>query len=102
MAISISGVVAQGYGLGMRSCGEFAHAYASNPAVAEDIYFTWAQGFMSALNLDAVANRRPYRVINGNDMATHKIEIRSYCDAHPLVAYSSAVFALYSRLPAAR
>jgi hypothetical protein len=104
LLITVNGseVAAQGYGVGMRSCGEFARAYAANPAVAEDVYFTWAQGFMSGLNLDAVENRRPYRVINGNDMASQKIEIRSYCDAHPLATYSQSVFALYSSLPAMR
>ncbi len=50
----------------MLSCGEFTKAYASNPGLVEDAYFTWAQGFMSGLNLEAVASGRPYRVINGD------------------------------------
>ena len=75
--------------------------YIVNPSATEDIYFTWAQGFMSGLNLDAVANRRPYRFINGNDMLAQKIEICSYCDAHPLAQYVAAVVDLYNRLPPA-
>jgi hypothetical protein len=94
-------VDAQGYGVGLRSCAEFAKDYSLVGERAEDVYFTWAQGFMSGLNLDAVANRRPYRLINGNDMATQKIQIRSYCEAHPLVQYVAAVVDLYSRLPPA-
>jgi hypothetical protein len=42
-----------GYGDGMDSCAVFAQEYAANPDAAENVYFTWAQGFMSGLNLEA-------------------------------------------------
>ena len=34
-------------GAGARTCGEFAEAYRKNPALAEQAYFTWAQGFLT-------------------------------------------------------
>jgi hypothetical protein len=43
--VATSQVEAQGYGVGMRSCSEFANAYAVNPTAVEDIYFTWRAGF---------------------------------------------------------
>jgi hypothetical protein len=88
-----------GYGLGMDSCAVFAQKYGANPDVAESLYFTWAQGFMSALNLEASANGKVYRIINGNDMSNQKMLIRSYCNEHPLTQYVAAVLDLYERFP---
>jgi hypothetical protein len=90
-----------GYGVGMRSCGEFAKLYAANPAT-EDIFFTWAQGFMSGLNLESVTNYQMYRDISGTDMTSHKIQIRGYCDSHPLAQYVGAVLDLYKSFPIKR
>src|SRR5258706_16471380 len=94
--------IGQGYDLGMRSCGEFAKAYAANPAIAEDLYFTWAQGFISSLNLNSVPNTHVYRDINGDDIQAHKAHIRAYCDAHPLAQYVAAVLDLYGTFPPKR
>jgi hypothetical protein len=51
---------------------------------------------MSGLNLAALANKIPYKDINGNDMESHKIYIRTCCDAHPLAPYYGAVVDLYN------
>jgi len=51
----------QGYGLGMDTCGEFAKSYAANPKVTEGIYFAWAAGFMTGLNMMAVVDKMPWR-----------------------------------------
>jgi hypothetical protein len=100
-SISIADEQGQSYGLGSNSCAEFARSYAADPSVTDDLYFTWAQGFMSGLNLSAIAYKVPYRKIDGSNMLGQKIQIRSYCDAHPLVAYAVAVFDLYQSFPAA-
>ncbi len=89
----------QSYGIGTHSCGEFAKSYVANPTVTEDLYFTWAQGSMSGLNLAALGNNFPYRDLNGEDMISHKTYIRTYCDAHPLSANAMAVITLYSSFP---
>jgi opacity protein-like surface antigen len=106
-AVAISGGAraadpGQGYGLGMESCAQFAKAYADNPTVTEDLYFTWAQGFMSGLNLEALANNMSYRVLNGTEMAAQKVQIRSYCDRHPLAQYAMAITNIYNGFPSAR
>ncbi len=90
---------ANGYGLGIDSCAVFAKKYTANPEVAESVYFTWAQGFMSGLNFVATANGSVYRVITGSDMTTQKADIRSYCEAHPLTQYVGAVIDLYQSFP---
>ena len=58
----------QGYGLGMHSCSEFARSYAANPSVTEDLYFTWAQGFMSGLNLMLQVNSSRARNLSHSGM----------------------------------
>lgn len=83
----------------MRSCTDFAKDYAAYAGKAEDIYFTWAQGFMSALNLNLSANQGVYRVIDGAAMPTYKIQIRSFCDGHPLAPYAAAIMDLMASLP---
>jgi hypothetical protein len=101
-ASSFHGVAgAQGYGVGTHSCAEFAKLYTSNPSVAEDIFFTWAQGFMSGLNASSWAEIGTYRSIEGtpSEMAALKIRVRSYCDVHPLAQYVSAVLDVYNSLP---
>jgi hypothetical protein len=61
-----------------------------------------AQGFMSAMNAEAIAHSRPFRLIEGRQAAAHKLAIRSYCDAHPLAQYAQAVVDLYNSLPPSR
>src|SRR5208282_6818979 len=90
---------APGYGVGMHSCAEFAQAYAADPTTAEDLYFSWAQGFMSGVNLAYVTSTGSYRYINGNEMLSQKSFIRSYCDAHPQAQYSLAVMDLLNSFP---
>lgn len=90
----------QGYGLGVHSCAEFASAYKAQPAIAENLYFAWAEGFMSGLNLSAAANNRPSRRLASINMESAKIQIRDYCDGHPLSQYAGAVVLIYGGLPA--
>jgi hypothetical protein len=96
-----SAVFGQGLGPGMQSCGEFSRAYATNPTVTEDLFYTWAQGFMSALNLSFVSTTGAYRFIDPNGMAGYKLRLRVYCDAHPPSSYVQAVMDLYNSLPPA-
>jgi hypothetical protein len=89
----------QGVGPGMNSCAQFARAYLSSPATAEDAYFLWAADLMSGLNALFQERTGRYRDFSHADIAKEKLRIRSYCDAHPLAQYVSAVFALYETLP---
>ncbi len=89
----------EGYGVGMRSCANFAKDYAANTGAAEDVYFTWAQGFMSALNLTTSADHGVYRYIDGAAMDAYKTQIRSFCDEHPLAPYVAAVMEVMKSLP---
>jgi hypothetical protein len=63
----------QGIGVGMRSCAQFAKDYAANPATTDDLYFLWAQGFMSAVNLSLVANTGRYHDLSRGNAASYKL-----------------------------
>jgi hypothetical protein len=95
---------AQGYGLGVQSCAEFAQSLHGHQTIAGDLYFTWAQGFLSGLNLFSVRSTGAYRYIQGSEseMVAQKIRIRLYCGAHPQAQYAAAVMDLYASLPPRR
>jgi hypothetical protein len=89
----------QGYGVGMKSCAQFVKDYAVNPAGAEELYFLWAEGFMSALNLSFATNTGVYKDFSRGDATSYKLRIRSYCEAHPQKQYVGAVMDLLNSLP---
>ena len=94
-------VFGQGLGPGMLPCGEFSRAYATNPTATEDLFYTWAQGFMTALNLSFVSTSGAYRSIDPNGITAYKLRLRAYCDANPPSQYVQAVLELYNSLPPA-
>jgi hypothetical protein len=96
---SASAQEGQGYGLGMHSCAEFAAQYRASPVVTEDAYGGWAEGYMSGLNIEAAVVNLPEKNLSGLDFEALKVEIRSYCDAHPLAGYYMAVTAAYLERP---
>ena|SRR5579863_2022836 len=82
-------------------CGEFAKLYAENPSITENVYFGWAEGFMSGLNVMATVYKAPYRIISTGDasMQAYRASIRAYCNTHPLAQYAEAVSTLWLSLP---
>jgi hypothetical protein len=93
---------AQNYGVGVRSCAQFAQDYRTNP-ILENIYFAWAEGFISGISSQALVEKLPFKQTQGGDarMQAYKQAIRTYCDEHPLVPYVNAVMSLYMTLPSA-
>lgn len=92
---SISKIV----GRGASTCARFTTEIRSTPR-AEDDFFNWAQGYMSAILLS-----RPQGVDERLDLNPPVFSIlsqleflRSYCAEHPEADYSDAVQALYKRL----
>lgn len=84
-------------GAGWVPCAEFAQKYQQNPQSTEDIFFTWAQGYMTGLNNSSIFNRKNLR---GWRLEQQKQHIRFFCDKHPLQNVVFAVRDLYSNLPA--
>jgi hypothetical protein len=93
------------WGVGTQSCAEFGRLYASaqNPAKVEQIFIAWAQGFMSGQDLATQAYGFGQRLNQtvGKQLSYEElsVQIRAYCDAHPLMPYHSAVAEIYLTLP---
>jgi hypothetical protein len=82
----------------MRSCSEFAQDYRQNPR-SELMYFSWAQGFMTGLNVTQVSLKRPERDQNARPPSQQMAFIREFCDKRPLAVFADAVAELFSSLP---
>jgi hypothetical protein len=79
-------------GAGTMSCGEVTAALQQHPE-DENLFFSWAQGFMSGLNTELL--KRGETDLNGRSLDTQKQFISSYCKEHPRAPYFEAVFKLY-------
>ena len=82
-------------GLGVNSCARFNAMYQNDSAATETAFFTWAQGFMSAVNMVLLGKEHQ----RSTNLALWGAErqrryIRSYCTANPSRAYDEGVFEL--------
>ncbi len=93
--------VVMGFGVST-TCGAFAAQYRTAPEEAESRYFTWAQAFMSGLNMRFDLDKNvtsSSRDLNAWSLEEEKEHIRIYCNDHLLESYILAVLDLYSSLP---
>ena len=90
----------QSMGAGTRSCAVFARTYKEKPKSADMIYFSWAQGYMSGVNIAAGINNKDYRPANLNAMtvAAQQRFIRDFCDRNPLKDFREAVDTLLGNI----
>lgn len=86
-----------GRGIGYASCAIYAKRYAENPKIADFMFFTWAQGYMTAANAE-LARSGHYHDLGGS-IDDQEAYMHGYCDTHPLASYSEAVMDLYTSLP---
>ena len=86
-------------GMGTDSCANFGKNYQHDPQNIEAEYFTWAQGFMSGMNLVVKAIKHRNRSMDGMPLADQQRIIRQFCEEHPLSNYLSAVIELMDKLP---
>lgn len=84
-------------GPGATSCAEFAKMYQASPKI-EEIFFTWAQGYMSAINMSVLAADRSPRELGG-EPADQERAFRDYCANNPLKNYMDGVLEVYGKLP---
>ena len=80
-------------GPGSVTCGKFAADYRQNPDQVDNLFFTWAQGFMSGFNITETTGS--YRDMTAVPIDAQKKFILNYCDQHPSLEYAKAVMELY-------
>jgi hypothetical protein len=98
-------------GVGVRSCARFLNDIRQS-GTAEDQYFTWAEGYMSALaNFEITGHPDLSRVpgpavgVLQRDLAAFSVEeqkkrIRQSCEQNGRQSYDFVLWQLYSSLPA--
>lgn len=78
------------FGPGNHSCAKFGAAVKATPD-AEELYFVWAQGFLTAFAAFFTILNRPIDGLEKTSQAQLKADIRSFCNRNPLSTYSNAV-----------
>jgi hypothetical protein len=92
---SIAAQKAAWSGAGTMSCREIADALQQHPE-DENLFFSWAQGFMSGLNTDLL--KRGETDLNSLPLEAQKQFVRSFCKDHPRAPYFEAVFKLFDKM----
>ena len=70
--------------------------YLKNPDGTDVVYYSWALGYMSALNSMSLEG---FFDLNAETTDDGKRFLREYCSAHPLANYMDGVFELMKSLP---
>jgi hypothetical protein len=89
-------------GIGSVTCGKFAADFKKLPDTAENLYFTWAQGFMTGQNIFNVSSGSGARNLGATPVEEQEAFLRQYCNDHPLLFYWQGVLTLYLTLPVLR
>jgi hypothetical protein len=94
-AQSIAAEQAAWSGSGTMACAEVTGAIQQHPE-DENLFFSWAQGFMSGLNTDLLKHGETDP--NGLPLEAQKQFVKSYCKEHPRSPYFEAVFKLFDKM----
>ena len=86
-------------GVGATPCAEFTQEYRRNPSGADAVFFSWAQGFMSGLNMTRIALKRPLSDLSAWSVPEQQARLRQLCDKSPLLPYAYAVEDLMKDFP---
>jgi len=82
-------------GIGNTSCGKFMTSYKENPAKAETLYFSWAQGFMSSINFNRKMQNGTPIDFGAMPSAAQFSWVRDYCQKNPMKSYLRAATELF-------
>jgi hypothetical protein len=92
--------LADATGIGIQSCAIFAKAYRADPEAAEALYSSWGSGYLTGLNVMALANKTKRRNLAGIPFEERKKWMRDWCSGNPLKDYAEGVVAFFLTLPA--
>lgn len=78
-------------GIGVSTCTQFANFYKVDAQSAENVFFAWAQGYLSGWNTAQIDAKQPTLNLALMDTKEQREFLRRYCDQHPLGNYIDAV-----------
>jgi len=89
-------------GVGAQTCGQFANLYRRAPNAVETTYFSWAQGYMSGINMMRVGTDGASQNMASISVEAQQRMLREYCNERPLADFIEAVNHLYWKFSASR
>jgi hypothetical protein len=84
-------------GAGSSTCADYLQAYRSDPTSANDLYFGWAQGFMSGQNV--AHDKKPMRNLNALPTSRQLDFLQRFCEQKPTELFAIAAQYLFNALP---
>jgi hypothetical protein len=84
-----------GAGVGASSCAEYAKAYRLDPHQTDQVYGSWAQGYISGVNM---GRRDLYADMGAKTSDEMDRFLRKYCNDHPLANFIDAATELWGSL----
>jgi hypothetical protein len=91
-----------GEGIGLLRCEKFTERYRQSTSASEGLFFNWAQGLMTGMNLSLVRAKQSTRDLTALTSDKQIEKIRTYCNANPSGFYFAAVLSLFDSLPEKR
>ena len=85
-------------GVGLTPCTDFLKMAQKAP-VNEIIFYSWAQGFISAANRSRLMQGGDSVNVGAISQEAQRRQLRTYCRAHPLTEYMFAVADLINSMP---
>ncbi|WP_136618577.1 MULTISPECIES: hypothetical protein [Mesorhizobium] len=86
-------------GFGQSTCAEITRLKPVDRTPEAAAVMSWAQGYMSALNIDHVRNGKPFQDLGAVTISGQLAFMLNYCDKNPLKQFGVAVHSLYISLP---
>ena len=84
-------------GAGSSTCADYLSEYKRDPASANDLYFSWAQGYMSGQNV--AHDKNPMRNLNAIPTSSQLDFLQRFCEQKPTVLFAVAAQYLFKALP---
>jgi hypothetical protein len=95
MLLNTKTLAADAEGIGVRTCEFFLRNQLAN-ASQDDLWFSWAQGFMSGVNIARLDDTSG--AFESMSIEKQKVFIQKFCAANPSKRYFEAVVDLYTNL----
>jgi hypothetical protein len=107
MAITVIGFAAGGanaqttglIGAGAVPCAKFLADSQTNAAKADRVYYSWAQGYWSGMNVGISVAAKRYKDLKARPADVLLNAMRGYCSAHTQGSYADAAEVAFLALP---
>jgi hypothetical protein len=91
-----------GIGAGVKTCAAYLNYYRDDPHLTNNMFTSWAQGFLSGSNVAEMVFHGSYRNVSALTPAQIDWYMHKYCVDNPLGTYANGMADLLGTLPVAR